>query len=441
MKAEDICQLVLRLCKAQGVSDTVVSVAQAQGSMVRFSNNEVTVVDELMDTTVGIYVNDHGRRAGTSTADLSRRSLEAAARKVVETARKGPASTSYAPLPQGPFTYDPRLLDSSPVASAPKELVGMARQAIDSAVREGADRVAGSLTADNGKITLQTSAGAFGVMHKSGLEVSLRAFCGDSSGHSMSVSGNKEGFDPAKAGEEAGRLAKLSLSPAAGESGTYDAVLGPMVFADLVNQIGRSASAFMVEAGLSFLGGKIGQKVGADILSVSDDPTLEGSYGSTPFDAEGLPSRNNRIIDAGVLRTYLHNSSTAARAATASTANAGLVAPRAFNLVVGEGQKGLEEMISTVDRGIYVTNNWYLRYQNYSTGDFSTIPRDAMFLIEKGQLSKPIKELRISDNLLRIFGAVSALTKERRWVHWWEVETPTLAPSALVTGMRFTKSR
>ena len=92
MKAEEICQLVLRLCKAQGVSDTVVSVAQAQGSMVRFSNNEVTVVDELMDTTVGIYVNDHGRRAGTSTADLSRRSLEAAARKVVDTARKGPAS-------------------------------------------------------------------------------------------------------------------------------------------------------------------------------------------------------------------------------------------------------------------------------------------------------------------------------------------------------------
>lgn len=442
MRAEDICQLVLRACKAQGVNDVVASVAESEGSMVRFSNNEITVVDTLMDTTASIFVNDNGRRAGTNVADLSKKGLEAASRKVVEMAKRAPAATTYAPLPQGPFTYDPKLLDGREVPSDPRSLVGFVKEAIDAARREGAERVAGSLVADNGRFTLQTSAGAFAVARRSAIELSLRAFCAeDASGHSVSVAGSKEDFKPAQAGEEAGRMAKLSLGPAEGEPGEYEAVLGPLVFADLVNQYGRSASAFMVEAGLSFLTDKLGQRVASEAIGLTDDPTMEGTYGASPFDAEGLPTRRNPIIEGGVLKTYLHNSSTAKKFGVATTANAGLVAPRPFNLVVGEGQRSLEEMISSVQKGIYVSNDWYLRYQNYQTGEFSTIPRDAMFLIEGGKLIRPIKELRISDNLLRMLSATKELSKERKWVRWWEVEIPTLCPSALISGVRFTKSK
>jgi PmbA protein len=89
---------------------------------------------------------------------------------------------------------------------------------------------------------------------------------------------------------------------------------------------------------------------------------------------------------------------------------------------------------------VYVTNDWYLRYQNYATGDFSVIPRDAMFLIKNGQIEKSIRELRISDNMLRILSNVSSLTRERKWVKWWEVEVPTLSPSVLIDNINFTKS-
>lgn len=442
MRAEEICQLLLRACKAQGVSDVVVSVAQSEGLMVRFSNNEITTVNALMDATASIFVNDNGRKAGTNVADLSKKGLGAAAKKVVELAKRAPAATTYAPLPQGPFNYDPKLLEGGQVASDPKTLVAYVKEAIDAAQREGAQRVAGSLTADNGKMTLQTSNGAFGVAKRSAIELSLRAFCSESaSGHSVSVAGKEADFRPGETGAEAGRLAKMSIDPLDGEPGEYDALLGPLVFADLVNQAGRSSSAFNVDAKLSFLEGKLGQKVASEKVSIGDDPTLEGTYGSMPFDAEGLPARRNPIIEAGTLKGYLHNSATAKKFGAVTTANAGLVAPRAFNLVVEPGQRSIEEVISSVDRGIYVTNDWYLRYQNYQTGDFSTIPRDAMFLIENGKLARPIKELRISDNLLRMFSSVKELTKERKWIRWWEVEVPTLCPAALVERVRFTKSK
>jgi PmbA protein len=97
-------------------------------------------------------------------------------------------------------------------------------------------------------------------------------------------------------------------------------------------------------------------------------------------------------------------------------------------------------LIASVDRGIYVTNDWYLRYQNFQTGDFSAIPRDAMFSIKDGKLDKPIKELRISDNVLRMLSSLQGMTKERKWIKWWEVEVPTLCPAALIEGVRFTKS-
>jgi PmbA protein len=442
MRAEEICQLVLRTCKAQGVSDVVVSVGQSEGLMVRFSNNEITTVNALSDVNASIFVNDNGRKAGANAADLSKKSIEAAAKKVVEMAKRAPASSTYSPLPQGPFSYDPKLLEVGRVPTEPKILVSYTKEAIDAAQSEGALRVAGSLVADNGKLTFQTSSGAFGVVKRSTIELSLRAFCAENaSGHSVSVAGKESDFKPAEAGAEAGRLAKTSIGPSEGEPGEYDAILGPLVFANLANQVGRSSSAFSVEAGLSFLGDKVGQKVASDCVSIIDDPTLEGTYGSTPFDAEGLPTRRNGIIEGGIFKGYLHNSTTAKKFNTSTTANAGLVAPRPFNLIMAPGQKSLEELIASVEKGLYVTNDWYLRYQNYQSGDFSTIPRDAMFLIEGGKLARPIKELRISDNLLRIFSSTKEVTKERKWIRWWEVDVPTLCPAALVSKVRFTKSR
>ena len=74
------------------------------------------------------------------------------------------------------------------------------------------------------------------------------------------------------------------------------------------------------------------------------------------------------------------------------------------------------------------------------SGDFSTIPRDGMFLVRNGSVEKPIKDLRISDNMLRIFSNILELSRERYWITWWEVETPVLAPYAYVSSLNFMKS-
>ena len=62
-------------------------------------------------------------------------------------------------------------------------------------------------------------------------------------------------------------------------------------------------------------------------------------------------------------------------------------------------------------------------------GEFSTIPRDGMFLIEDGEIKKPIRKLRISENLLKMSKRIEAVGKDRKQICWWEVYTPTFIPT------------
>jgi PmbA protein len=441
MRAEEMTKLMLAEVSKAGASDAIATVIEVEELMLRLSNDQITVADVLKEATASIFAFDKEKKAGVSMADLSKRSLQTGSRKAVEIARKSPEGGIYAPLPKGPFEYDRGLLASPEMDLDAAKMVGVLQEACDAAMKEGAERNAGSLIVRNFTVTNHTSGGAFGVSSRSTAELSLRSFGKEGgSGHSVAIGINEKDLHPAKVGAESGELTRRSERAVIGEAGDFTAVLGPMVFADVASQVGRSASAFLVDSGMSFLEGKLGEKLFNERFSISEDPTIQNCYGSSAFDMEGVPRRRVPIVDKGIVASYLHNSSTAAKFKTESTASAGIVAPHATNLDIAGGDSSLEEMISSVSKGIYVTNDWYLRYQNMATGDFSAIPRDAMFLIENGRIVRPLREMRISDSIPRMLANITMLSKERKWIKWWEVETPTLTPCAVIENVRFTRS-
>ena len=117
------------------------------------------------------------------------------------------------------------------------------------------------------------------------------------------------------------------------------------------------------------------------------------------------------------------------------------MAPDAHNLILDPGQSSLDDLIDAAHDGLYITNNWYTRFQNYRTGDFSTIIRDGAFRIVNGKIAAPLKGLRLSDNMIRIIQSTKAMTRERHWIKWWEVNTPTLTPYALTEGVGITTAK
>jgi PmbA protein len=239
----------------------------------------------------------------------------------------------------------------------------------------------------------------------------------------------------------------MALNPQPGEAGKYSVVFGPSIFANLLNRVGDSASGYVLELGLSFFRDMLKRKVASEAFTLHDNGRLPSGPGSSALDDEGYPTQENTLIEAGVLETYLHTSYTATKQKAPLTGNAkfeagiaGMV-PAATNLILKPGENSLEDLIDRAHEGLYITNNWYTRFQNYQTGDFSTIIRDGVFEIKNGKLARPLKGLRLSDNMIRILQSVKALSKEQHWVRWWEVDTPTLTPYVLVEGVGLTTAK
>jgi PmbA protein len=249
-----------------------------------------------------------------------------------------------------------------------------------------------------------------------------------------------KGFRPAEAGRRAGEDSKRMLNSKKPEEGVYQVLMSPTVAANLIALVGSFASAFSVDSGTSYLVDKMGKKVASDSFSLTDHGRTAGGLGGRVFDDEGTPTQSTKIIEGGVLKSYLHNLTTAKRFKTESTGNAGWIEPDAWNLEVGPGDSGYSEMVKEMKRGIILTSNWYTRFTNYRTGEFSTVPRDGTFLVEGGRVTKPLSGLRMSDSLERIFSSVKLLSKEREWIQWWEVDTPTLCPWILVDGVKITRA-
>jgi len=180
--------------------------------------------------------------------------------------------------------------------------------------------------------------------------------------------------------------------------------------------------------------------VASEEFSMKDSPNSRGAIHSRVFDDEGSPCGSHNIIDRGDLATYLHNCTTARRFGTETTGNAGVISPRPWNLEVKAGAYSIEEMLAEIKDGFYVTNNWYTRFQNLRAGDYSTLPRDAAFKVQKGRITHPVRGLRLSGNIRSQLGQIRMLGKGRSWIHWWEVETPTLTPAMLVDEFLVSKA-
>jgi PmbA protein len=270
--------------------------------------------------------------------------------------------------------------------------------------------------------------------------LNVRAFAEDNaSGHGLSCTSYLSQFDPEGAGTSAGDYAKMSLNPTSMPEGKYDVVFTPTVVANIL-PIASGASAFAIESGLSFLPAETEKRIGVNTLHVDDYGVYEHGLGGRIIDDEGLSTQHTIIVESGVFRNMLHNSTTARKFKSKSTGSAGIINPTPSNVVFAQGDSSFDEMIRETQNGLLVTNNWYTRYQNIKSGEYSTVPRDAVFRIEGGKLSSPIVGIRLSDSIPRQLSNISLISKERRWIKWWEVNVPTLATAMKIDSVQVTRA-
>ncbi|MBI2664629.1 TldD/PmbA family protein [Candidatus Woesearchaeota archaeon] len=442
MEKATIAKSLLDKFVKAGAGDVIISMVSEDASQIKFANSKIATTQSWAAEKAEVFVEVKKRLVSTTIRDLSEKAVYDAIQRIMKFANASTPNEDYRGIADGPFKYKeiPETYDSKIVQLADRS-VDMTEEAINAAAENGAARAAGVLESSVSSRYILTTNNAEAEDKATRAYFSIRAFADkNASGHKVCNSRILSKFKPAEAAESAAETAKLAANPANGAEGKYDVLFEPLPFSNLLQQLGEAASIFNVESHLSCLAGKLGKRVAAESVTVSDNGTLANGFNSTKFDAEGVPTQKNTLIQDGVLKTYLHNTSTARKHNTKTTANAGLVSPAAFNIVLDKGKLNKEEIISNMKKGLIVTNVWYTRFQNYDTGDFSTIPRDGMFYVENGKIAGAVKELRISDNLLGIMRNVAAIGSEQEHVFGWEVELPVITPPVLVKDVHLTKS-
>jgi PmbA protein len=161
----------------------------------------------------------------------------------------------------------------------------------------------------------------------------------------------------------------------------------------------------------SYLIGREGQPCASPLVTIVDDPLLPRAPGSRPFDGDGLTSRRNLVVEAGVLRTVLCDVYSARKLGRRSTGSAGrgvggMPSPTTSNFIMQAGATPAADIVASVDRGLYVTEMMGFGF-NPTTGDFS---RGAGgFWIEKGQKTFPVSEITVSASFDDLWKGVDAV--------------------------------
>ena len=431
------------VAKRLGADEAILMTAISNERMARFANSSVTVTKNVKESGQVVYLAKGGRRIIGSSSNPERASLERFIELLYKSMMSLPKDAGYVPLPKRGRTYKPRPSHDKKLEGAEGLLADFVEEAIGAAESAGARRTAGSLEAGVTSHHMMSSTGTVGSDTSASILLNIRAFTDrDASGHGLSCSSTARGFRPAVAGERAGAHSKMMRNARQldGEGKTYPVLMSPTVASNLLGMVGEFASAFSVEAGTSYLVDKIGRRVASEAFELTDVGKGDGCLQARTFDDEGQPTQRTKVVEGGVLKSYLHNLSTAKRFKAKSTGNAGLIEPGPWNMEVGAGDSTYEEMVKEMRRGLVLTSNWYTRFKNYRTGEFSTVPRDGTYLVESGEVKAPIKGIRISDTIERMTSSIRLLSKEREWVQWWEVDTPTLCPWVLVDGATVTKA-
>jgi PmbA protein len=443
---KSLAQDLVRRAMAGGASaaECVVREGDEFSTLVRLG--EVETLKEAGSRSVGVRVFRGKRSASTYSSDFSREGLDRMLSSALELAKitsEDPFSGIPEPQQLGSIPGDLDLYSADVYSLPGEERINYARRA-ESAAMAVDPRIknsdGGSFDAATGHKVLANSHGFVGEYKRSYCSVSAVPIAQTEDGamqrdywYSVARSINKL-ESPEHVGKVAAERTLRRLGARKVKTAHVPVVFDPQVAASILGHIFEGVNGDSVYRGASFLAGKLGQKIAADHVTVIDDGTMVGGFGTSPFDGEGIPTRRTVVIENGVLSSYLLNTYTARKLGLQTTGNAsrglaGTPGIGAGNYYLQAGKKTPQHIISEINEGLYVTE-FLGQGANLVTGDYS---RGASGLwISGGELAYPVEEITVAGNLKDMFFNISEIANDLEFRG--SMASPTIRIDGLMVG-------
>jgi predicted Zn-dependent protease len=250
-------------------------------------------------------------------------------------------------------------------------------------------------------------------------------------------------LDPEAAVERALAKARRAQGPVAFAPGEVTVVLEPNAVSALLLFAGyHGFGAREVVEESSFLCGRIGARAFAPALTIADDAGND-VYPGLPFDGEGTPKERVVLVDAGVLRDPVTDPAYARKLGLPCTGHArpqpSSEGPAATNLVVLPGELATADLVAGVERGLLITQFHYTNVIDPRELVLTGMTRNGTFLIENGEVTRAVRNLRFTESLVRALSRVTGIGRERE-VAGALFDGEIVAPALRIEGFRFTSS-
>jgi PmbA protein len=416
METKALAERLVKDCLKRGAGAAEVYIETGRNLTIEVRNGEVETVQEASSQGVGFRVFVEGRMALASSNDFKEASLADAVGRAIEFARiTTPDEFNVLPDDAGSTPVE-GLYDPS-IAGIPMERkIELLKSLESSALKD--PRITKSAGASygegEGQVFLANSNGVSKTYRSAAcsLGVAVVAEKGEqksSGGESCS----RRFWADLKPAEEiaatAARKAIELLDPRPIKTQKAAVIFDPDVSYALLGGILQAIDGERVLQGASFLGGRLGQRIAADLLTLIDDGTRAKGLSSAPFDGEGVPTRTQTIVDRGVLKGYLYNTIVARRAGVKSTGNA---SRNGFSSIPGIGAHGFymaagqhkpEDILKATASGL-----WLKEVTGYGinpvNGNFSG--GASGLWIEGGRVAFPVKGVTIAGTAAEMLNGI-----------------------------------
>ena len=439
MIGEDAALALLdRALSLSTAEQTDVYLSSQDLSLTRFAGNAIHQNVSHSNVTLNIRAVE-GRRLGRATTnDLS----DGGIRKAMKAARRNallmPEDPAFPGLPEPQSAPRVASWDESAAACSPLTRAQMVGEVCRQGAAEGLD-TAGACRTGVHEIAVVSSRGvrAYHAGTFAGLIITTRS--DTSAGWAKGGSWRLDEIDYPALAREAVDKAVRGRDPQPITPGEYTVVLDHYAVDDILEALslyGMGAQA--VQEGRSWMCGLEGTQAMSESVSIWDDGGSLNGW-PTPFDVEGVPRRRVELIEKGMVNAPVHNTYTAARDGVQSTGHQIYFTgpPIASNLFMQAGDKTVDELVASTERGLYITRFFYTRLSHNRGCVMTGMTRDGTFLIENGELRHPVKDLRFTQSYVDALAGVEGVGDEAKLV-LNEVGFATRVPALKLANFNFT---
>jgi predicted Zn-dependent protease len=426
-----------------GVDGVEVLFVHEWGGLTRFAKSSIHQSTSREDTGITVRVISEGRAGVASTNDFSAEGARAAAADAKEMAlvsSSDPDFPGLAPAADTPAkegAYDDATASASPESRAESVATLVAQ------LRDGF-HAAGAYETVAAEVAVANTEGQFCIAAYTQAAVTSVVSGGeDGAGFGERIAGRAEDIDFEAVGQRAMAKAFNSQNPVPLAPGRQTVVLEPAAsstLSEFLSYLGFGGRA--LAEGRSCFSGQVGSQVAAPSISIYDDALSPASLG-IPFDFEGTPKQRVALVQDGIFRGAVEDRRSAKQAGGTSTGHAlpppNPDGPFPLNICVDPGNASLQDMIAAVERGLLITRFHYTNVVNPMEATITGMTRDGTFLIENGELSRPVRNLRFTQSIPEALKATRLVGRDRELASEFFFSA-SLVPALLIDEFQFTSA-